>query len=324
MSDKSNRNKTITCDEDEIDLLSNELISLDGIIEIEKLLGRIANADFNEVARFIPRNLADLIVLDPPYNLTKDYNGNIFSKKDNTTYVRWFSNIVTELIRIAKYTATVYVCSDWQTSNLIYPVLNDNFMVRNRITWEREKGRGASRNWKNNTEDIWFCTVSNDYYFDVESVKLKKVVLAPYRDEHKEAKDWYEDCGNKYRLTYPSNIWTDITIPFWSMPENTEHPTQKPEKLIAKLVLASSKEGDLVFDPFLGSGTSAVVANKLNRRFFGIEINKEYCCVALKRLHKSYFDAGVQGYEGKVFLERNSCSLQKKRKSRAGGFHLRK
>ena len=70
----------------------------------------------------------------------------------------------------------------------------------------------------------------------------------------------YETDDGNYRNTCPSNFWDDITVPFWSMPENTAHPTQKPEKLLAKLILASSREGDTVFDPFLGSGTTAVTA----------------------------------------------------------------
>ena len=90
------------------------------------------------------------------------------------------------------------------------------------------------------------------------------------------------------------------------MPENTDHPTQKPEKLYAKLILASSKEGDVVFDPFLGSGTASVVAKKLNRNYCGIEMNKEYCLLAEKRLEMADFDKSIQGYADGVFWERNS------------------
>ena len=183
--------------------------------------------------------------------------------------------------------------------------------VQNRITWEREKGRGAKTNWKNNTEDIWFCTVGDDYHFDVDSVKLKRRVIAPYRTNNGEPKDWEEGENGNYRLTHPSNIWSDISVPFWSMPENTDHPTQKPEKLIAKLILASSRPHDLVFDPFLGSGTTAVVAKKLGRRFCGVELDRDYCCWALKRLKLAEVDRGIQGYSEGFFWERNSLTDQK-------------
>ena len=192
--------------------------------------------------------------------------------------------MLSQLKPTLKANATIYACADWKTSSIIAPVLEEFFCIRNRITWEREKGSGAKANWKNNTEDIWFCTMGGDYVFDVEAVKLKRKVLAPYRHANGSPKDWDEGAAGNFRLTHPSNIWTDITIPFWSMPENTDHPTQKPEKLIAKLILASSREGDFVFDPFLGSGTTAVVCQKLHRRYLGIEQNREYCCWAQKRL----------------------------------------
>ena len=209
--------------------------------------------------------------------------------------------------------ATIYVCSDWRTSNLVLPVLDSHFRVRNRITWEREKGRGAKSNWKNNTEDIWFCTKGTDYYFDIDAVKVKRRVVAPYRTADGRPKDWHPSENGNYRLTHPSNIWGDITVPFWSMPENTDHPAQKPEKLIARLVLASSKPGDFVLDPFVGSGTTAVVAKKLSRRFTGIEMNLEYCCWAQKRLAMADEDRRIQGYADGVFWDRNSLKDQKKK-----------
>ena len=146
-------------------------------------------------------------------------------------------------------------------------------------------------------------------------MKLKRRVIAPYRTDDGKPKDWDECKNGNYRLTHPSNLWTDITIPFWSMPENTDHPTQKPEKLVAKLILASCREGDFVFDPFLGSGTTAVVAKKLNRKFSGVEMNREYCCWAEKRLQLAELDRSIQGYADGVFWERNTLSDQPKKRT---------
>ena len=191
-------------------------------------------------------------------------------------------------------------------------VIEERLTIINRITWQREKGRGAKSNWKNAMEDIWFAVKDpNHYYFNVDAVKMKRKVIAPYRVDGK-PKDWSETDAGNFRITYPSNFWDDISIPFWSMPENTDHPTQKPEKLIAKLLLASSKPGDKVFDPFLGSGTTAVVASKLDRRYCGIEINHEYCLWAAKRLLNAVHDRTIQGYSDGVFWERNSLGEQKK------------
>jgi site-specific DNA-methyltransferase (adenine-specific) len=94
------------------------------------------------------------------------------------------------------------------------------------------------------------------------------------------------------------------------MPENTDHPTQKPEKLLAKIILASSHPGDLVLDPFLGSGATSVAAKKLGRRYVGIEIDEAYCCLAEKRLAIAEHDKTIQGYTQGVFWERNTLQEQ--------------
>lgn len=309
------RNRTLTCTRNDIQELSKYLITLDHNAKVQEIEGKVINQDVFDAADLLPDNFVDLLVLDPPYNLSKNYNGHLFKEKERTEYAVWFKGMLKVLKHTLKLSATIYVCSDWKTSIIIAPILEEMFHVQNRITWEREKGRGAKSNWKNNTEDIWFCTVSKDYYFDVESVKLKRRVIAPYRTLDGKPKDWIESRNGNYRLTYPSNIWTDISIPFWSMPENTDHPTQKPEKLIAKLILASTKEGDFVFDPFLGSGTTVVVAKKLHRRFAGVELNKEYCCWAQKRLLKADNDSTIQGYADGVFWERNTLNEQPRVKS---------
>ena len=169
-------------------------------------------------------------------------------------------------------------------------------------------------NWKNAMEDIWFATKSQNYTFNVEAVKVRRKVIAPYKIAGK-PKDWEETESGNFRNTYPSNFWDDISIPYWSMPENTAHPTQKPEKLLAKLILASSNPGDIVFDPFLGSGSTSVTAKKLNRHYVGIEMNEQYCTWAEKRLEIAEKDDTIQGYTDGVFWERNTTSSQKQIKS---------
>jgi len=272
------------------------------------MAGEIIHQDFFEVAPYLPHGTIDLLILDPPYNLSKNYNGYVFKEREKGAYQTWFASALALVKPLLRPTATVYVCADWKTSILIAPLLVREFHVRNRITWEREKGRGAKNNWKNNAEDIWFCTVSDQYTFNVDAVKQKRKVIAPYRDKHGMPKDWDAADDGNFRLTHPSNLWTDISVPFWSMPENTDHPTQKPEKLIAKLILASSNPGDWVVDPFLGSGTTAVVAKKLGRKFTGIERDQEYCCWALKRLQLAEANPSIQGYADGVFWERNSLN----------------
>ncbi|MBF2753761.1 MAG: site-specific DNA-methyltransferase [Gammaproteobacteria bacterium AqS3] len=308
----TSQNRTLTCTPDEMLRYSREILSIARAVNQQDIDRRLIGGDFFDVAPLLPHQFVDLLILDPPYNLQKNFHGNHFSKLKGSQYADWFEKMIDLTVPLLRPDATLYACADWKTSTLIQPILDERFQIQNRITWEREKGRGAKRNWKNNTEDIWFCTNSSDYYFDVESVKLKRRVLAPYRVDGN-PKDWDPESDGNYRLTHPSNIWTDLTVPFWSMPENTRHPTQKPEKLLAKLILASSREGDFVFDPFLGSGTAAVVAEKLNRRWAGVEINEEYLCWAQKRIVAARVDPTIQGYSDRVFWERNSLSDQRSR-----------
>jgi len=311
MKTRAPRNRTLTCTAEEMATYSAAVPPLSHAATAEEVTDHVINQDFRDACPLLPRSFVDLLILDPPYNLTKDFNGHVFRAQEAEEYASWFESMLSAMMPLLRPKASVYVCSDWRTSTLVFPVLDRHLHVRNRITWEREKGRGAKANWKNNTEDIWFCTRDDDYTFNVDAVKLKRKVIAPYRYEDGKPKDWDESSNGNYRLTHPSNLWSDITIPFWSMPENTDHPTQKPEKLIAKLILASSLPGDLVFDPFLGSGTTAVVAKKLGRRFCGIELDRVYCCWALKRIEAAKSDLGIQGYSDGVFWERNSLSDQK-------------
>ncbi len=258
--------------------------------------------------RYIPDNFVDLMVVDPPYNLTKNFGKTTFKQMDFSEYKKWLDKWLSKVVRILKPNAGIYICSDWKSSIIIPLVASKYFVLQNRISWEREKGRAASNNWKNCLEDIWYFTKSSEYTFNLDAVKVQRNVLAPYRDNKGQPKDWIEENGQKIRLTAPSNIWTDITIPFWSMEENTEHPTQKPEKLIAKLILASSNEGDVVFDPFVGSGTTAVVAKKLSRKYLGIERERKYVALTMKRLEMAETNRSIQGYENGIFKSRNSLS----------------
>ena len=310
---KAGRNKTIDTPLSEAQIYLDRCISVTAkqndlqLVKDKTIIGNTL-----DVCALLPEKSMDLIIADPPYNLTKSFNGTVFSKKKETDYEEYTREWLRAIKPLLKENGTIYVCCDWESSLIIGRVLSEFFQVRNRITWQREKGRGAHSNWKNGMEDIWFATNGNDYTFNLDAVKIRKKVLAPYRVGGK-PKDWTESKSGNYRDTCPSNFWDDITIPFWSMPENTAHPTQKPEKLIAKLILASSNEKEVVFDPFLGSGTTSVVAKKLGRHYLGVEMEAQYCAWAEQRLEMAESNPQIQGYKNGVFWERNSLSEQRDR-----------
>ncbi|MGX8774788.1 MAG: DNA-methyltransferase [Bacillota bacterium] len=302
---KSPRNKTIDTE------IAEGKEYLEGCLRLSDLREEWADitdsiicADMFEACGFIPEGAADLMIVDPPYNLTKDYNGKSFRKMNSREYEEYTRRWLEATAHVLRDGGSLYVCCDWESSLIIGSLLGEYYTVRNRITWQREKGRGSRVNWKNSMEDIWFATKGDGYTFNVDDVKMRRRVIAPYREEG-EPKDWQETEDGRFRDTHPSNFWDDITVPFWSMSENTAHPAQKPEKLMAKLILASSNKGELVFDPFAGSGTACVTARKLGRRFIGIEKDERYCIWARQRLEMAEKDGTIQGYEEGVFMERN-------------------
>jgi site-specific DNA-methyltransferase (adenine-specific) len=276
-----------------------------GLNAADKLLNAVICGDSSSVLRALPAHRFDLLFADPPYNLTKQFGKESFRGTSSDEYEEWLDSWLRLCGPLLKETASVYICGDWRSAAAIQRVGARYFKLRNRITWEREKGRGAKSNWKNAAEDIWFFTVSDHYRFNLDAVKQRRRVIAPYRENGK-PKDWNESADGNFRDTHPSNLWTDITVPFWSMPENTDHPTQKPEKLLAKLILASTNAGDLILDPFAGVGTTAVVAKKLGRNFVAIESDEEYCLLAAKRLELAETDKSIQGFSDGIFWERNS------------------
>ena len=302
---RSSKNKTLSLNESEISELESDLLNK----VTNHLENKIIHGNSLQLLKNLPDNFVDLLIADPPYNLNKMYCTNSFKKRNGNDYQEWLDSWISLTSRILKPNASIYICCEWSCSPLIYSIASKYFRVINRITWEREKGRSALKNWKNCSEDIWYFANGNNSKFNLDSVKLKRRVVTPYKSNGI-PKDWQDTSEGKFRFTSPSNLWTDITVPFWSMSENTEHPTQKPEKLIAKLILASSDQGDMVFDPFLGSGTTAVVAKKLGRQFLGIEIEKNYCLISQKRLNRTLEGDRIQGYEKGVFLERNTIMLQ--------------
>jgi site-specific DNA-methyltransferase (adenine-specific) len=305
------RNRTLTITDDERAYYKRQLVYPQSSLTLEQILNKTIHADVMNVVDLLPVGIADLLIIDPPYNLSKNFNGVKFAKIDDEKYLEYLNSWFPKIIRILKPNGSVYICGDWKSTFCLYQIMSKHTIVRNRITWQREKGRGAKSNWKNTTEDIWFGTLGDDYYFDVEAVKQKRKVIAPYR-QNGQPKDWEETENGNFRLTYPGNFWDDISIPYWSMPENTDHPTQKPEKLIAKLILASCPVNGIVFDPFLGSGTTSVVAKKLGRCYAGIEMNKEYCLWTEKRLAAAESNKTIQGYANGIFWERNTLNLQLK------------
>ena len=148
------RNKTIILNiHDEI-AYAKKAIKLSATKKYDTLDNQIIWQDTFKALKYIPDNSVDLMVVDPPYNLTKNFGKNTFRQMDLSEYKKWLDKWISKIVRILKPNASLYICSDWKSSIVIPLVASKYFILRNRISWEREKGRAAENNWKNCLEDI--------------------------------------------------------------------------------------------------------------------------------------------------------------------------
>jgi len=257
------------------------------------------NDDCLNSSKYIADESVDLFFLDPPYYISGSKKKNLdLVNGDRNDWDRqwenkadfyvWTRNWMKLMFKQLKQTGSAYICISWEHSGSFQNILeNVGFKVRNRITWKRDKGRGSKNNWKSIHEDIWFVTKSNDYTFNVDEVMERKEVIAPYRDSEGNPKGWKLENGKPIRYTHPGNLWTEFTVPFWSMKEvrsyakskrsknnkYSKHNTQKPLSLVNKCITASSNVGDLVADYFVGSGTTAIAAINCERKAIVMDVN---------------------------------------------------
>ena len=192
MKQRAERNRTITLTEADKAKYSQKLLILDRPVRFQQILNRTINQDILAAASFLPDEFVDLLFIDPPYNLDKTFNGSKFKKQSQLDYLKFLETYIRPLLRLLRPAASVYICSDWNSCGAVQLFAEKYFKIQNRITWEREKGRGAKANWKNCSEDIWFCTVSDEYTFNAEAVKLKRRVIAPYTVDN-QPKDWQRE-----------------------------------------------------------------------------------------------------------------------------------
>ena len=152
--DRAPRNRTIVLTAEEREKYRVQLRRVHSPVALTSVMDATICQDIFEVLDFLPSRSFDLIFADPPYNLTKTFHGSAFEQRGLEQYESWLDSWISKLPRLLKEDGSIYVCGDWRSSTCIHRVLLRHFRVRNRITWEREKGRGAKSNWKNNSEDI--------------------------------------------------------------------------------------------------------------------------------------------------------------------------
>ncbi len=244
-------------------------------------INKIFNEDVLKGIDKIPDGSVDLILTDPPYSLGKDY-GNDSDKQAPEQYLKWTFQWIDAVLPKLKPNGSFYIFLSWQFTPEIFSYLKTKMTMVNEIIWDRRVPSmgGSTRKYSSVHDNLGFFVNSKDYYFDLDAIRI------PYDEETKKARTRSIFVGKKWlELGYnPKDIWATARL-HAEDPERTNHPTQKPLEIIERALLASCPKNGLVFDPFMGSGTTAYAASINNRQYVGFEINEEYFEIINKRLN---------------------------------------
>lgn len=261
----------------------------------------VYNQDLFEGIENIDDNSADLIVTDPPYGLGKDY-GNDSDKIHADDYLDWSISWIDLVIPKLKANGCFYIFLTWRFSPEVFSYLKKHLIMLNEIIWDRKVPSmgGSTRRYSSVHDNIGFFAKSPEYYFDLDAIRI------PYDEETKKARSRSIFVGKKWleQGYNPKDLWS-VSRLHKIHSERVNHPTQKPLEIIDRMVLASCPEGGLVFDPFMGSGTTAVSAKRNNRNFVGFELNKDFCEIINNRLNEPYMatlDLATQKIDEKLYL----------------------
>lgn len=235
-----------------------KLICGDALIELKK----------------IPDKSIDLIVTDPPYNLNKDY-GNNQDKLEFDEYLDFSRKWLFEAKRVLKDDGTIYVFMGMKYISYIYNILEQELGLyfNSWITWFYTQGIGKTKGYSPRHDDIlMFTKSSKNFTFNLDAIRVPQK---------------YYRSVNNMRGANPGNVW-EFSHMHYCNKNRKKHPTQKPEGLYERMILASSNEGDTILDPFLGSGTLLRVCQQTNRKGIGIDINPEYIEMSRERLLEKF------------------------------------
>jgi site-specific DNA-methyltransferase (adenine-specific) len=245
-------------------------------------MNKIFNEDVLSGIGKIADDSVDLILTDPPYCLGKDY-GNDSDQKSAADYLDWTYRWIDAVLPKLKKTGSFYIFLSWQYSPEIFVYLKNKLRMVNEIIWDRRVPSmgGSTRKFSSVHDNIGFFVKSNNYHFDIDSIRI------PYDEETKKARTRSIFVGKKWlEMGYnPKDLWSTSRIHAQDQ-ERENHPTQKPLEIVERMVKASCPENGVVFDPFMGTGTTAVACLKNDRQYVGFEINKDYHKIIMNRIKK--------------------------------------
>ena len=231
----------------------------------------------------IPDGSVDLLLADPPYGLGKDY-GNDSDKLETAHYLVWMQEWIDAAIPKLKPNGSLYIFLTWRYSPEVFVMLKQKMTMMNEIIWDRKVPSmgGSVRRYSSVHDTVGFFVNAKDYYFDLDAIRI------PYDAVTKKARSRKQFEGAKWlEMGFnPKDVWS-VSRLHKEHKEREEHPTQKPLEIIERMIKASCPIGGVVLDPFMGSGTTAVAAQRCGRDYVGFELNSDYCAMIEERLKLS-------------------------------------
>jgi site-specific DNA-methyltransferase (adenine-specific) len=233
----------------------------------------VIHGDCLDDMRDIASKTVTLIVTDPPYNLSKDYGNNKDTWKHDD-YLSFSKKWLTEAKRVLKKDGTIYVFMGVRYISYIYEIMERELGLyfNSWISWCYTQGIGKTKGFSPRHDDILMFTKSENFKFNLDAIRIPQ--------------KFYRSVNNM-RGANPGNVW-EFSHVHYCQANRQEHPTQKPEALYERMILASSDENDIVLDPFCGSGTALRVCQQTNRAGIGIEINEDYVNMINDRLKQPF------------------------------------
>lgn len=261
-----------------------------------KLSIEVLNGDALLLFKTIEDSSVDLIIADPPYNLGKDY-GNNNDKLEFEEYLSFSRQWLFEAHRVLKPTGTIYIFMGVRFISYIYTILEQDLGMKlnSWICWHYTQGMGRTKGYSPRHDDILMFNKTSNFIFNIDDVRVPQK---------------YYRARNNMRGANPGDVWA-ISHVHYCAKNRQAHPTQKPEALMEKMVLASSNAGGYVLDPFAGSGTTLRVCQQLNRNSIGFELNPEYCDMISQRLKDKF--TGFDSIDPRVLripLDLNTSSIR--------------
>lgn len=262
--------------------------------------GSIYHGDALEVLAGIPDESIDLIFVDPPYNIGKNFAGRKDKWATDAEYLDWCYQWIDLCIQKMKPNGSLYLMTSTQFMPYFDLFIRDKVTILSRIVWAYDSsGVQAKKYFGSMYEPILYCVKNkNNYTFNAADIMVEAKT-----GSKRKLIDYRKNPPQPYKSEkVPGNVW-DFARVRYRMEEYENHPTQKPISLLERIIKASSNEGDVVLDPFSGTFTTCYVAQKLNRHFIGIEIQEDYFKIGLRRLEIAH------KYKGE-FLEKEKKTYE--------------